>query len=107
MAKKKEAGKIAPKKKAGKVTKAVPKKKEVGKITHFFTNLGVAVIELSSELKEGDKISIEGATTNIQQEASSMQIDRKPVESAGNGQSIGLKVKGRVREGDKVFKVVG
>jgi len=81
-------------------------KKEVGKIAHYFTNIGVAVVELSGELKEGDKISIEGANTNVQQDASSMQIDRKPVESAGKGQSVGLKVKDRVREGDKVFKVV-
>lgn len=80
-------------------------KRLIGKVTHFFTKLGVAVIELSDELKTGDRISIEGATTNLQQEVTSMQIDRKPVNSASAGQSIGLKVNDRVREGDKVFKI--
>ena len=81
-------------------------KKLVGKITHFFTNISVAVVELEDELKAGDKILIEGSTTSIEQDASSMQIDRKAIESAGKGQSIGLKVKDRVREGDKVYKIV-
>lgn len=99
MPEKKTAKKAEPKKKTG------PKKKLVGKITHFFTNISVAVIELEDKLGAGDKILIEGATTNFEQDASSMQIDRKPVESAGPGQSIGLKVKERVREGDKVYKI--
>lgn len=80
-------------------------KKLVGKITHYFDKISVAVIELSDTLKEGDEISIEGHMTNIQQAASSIQIDRKPVESAKKGQSVGIKVEQRVREGDKVFRV--
>lgn len=80
-------------------------KKLVGKITHFFTNIEVAVIELSGKLNVGDKISIEGATTNVQQNVDSMEIDKKKVESAGKGQSIGMKVKDKVREGDQVYVV--
>jgi putative protease len=80
-------------------------KKAIGEITHYFTNISVAVIKLSAGIKVGDKISIEGATSNIQQKISSMQIEHKKVESAKKGQSIGLKVKDRVREGDKVYKV--
>lgn len=77
----------------------------VGEITHYFTKIGVGIIELSDELEVGDKISIEGATTDIQQTVDSMEIDREQVEEAGKGDSIGLKVKDRVREGDKVFKI--
>lgn len=80
-------------------------KKLVGKVTHFFTNISVAVIKLSDELKVGDKISIEGATTDVQQKVDSMEIDKKKVESAEKGQSVGMKVKGRVREGDQVYLV--
>ena len=83
----------------------MPEKKLIGKVTHYFTNVGVAVIELSAELKEGSQISIEGATTNIQQKAASMQIDRKPVAVGKKGDSIGLKVADRVRPGDKVYLV--
>ena len=81
-------------------------KKLVGKVTHYFTKLGVAVVELEDTLKQGDRISIEGATTNFTQTVDSMQIDRQPVQEAGAGQSVGLKVAERVREGDKVFKLL-
>lgn len=81
-------------------------KKLVGKVTHYFGNLGVAVIELTGELKDGEKIAIEGATTKLEQTADSMQIDKKPVEKAGAGQSIGLKVKDKVRPGDVVYRLV-
>lgn len=80
-------------------------KKPVGKISHYFTKIGVGVIELSDELRVGDQISIEGATTNIQQTVDSMQIEHENVQSAGVGQSIGLRVKDRVREGDLVYKL--
>ncbi len=84
---------------------APEEKKLVGKIAHYFTKIGVGVIELSDELKVGDRISIEGATTNIQQTVDSMQIEHENVQSAGAGQSIGLKVAERVREGDLVYKL--
>jgi hypothetical protein len=80
-------------------------KKLVGRVKHYFDKLGVAVIELSSDLNEGEQISIEGHNTNIEQAADSMQIDRKPVQHAHKGQSIGLKTETPVKEGDKVFKV--
>jgi len=80
-------------------------KKLVGKITHFYPNISVAVVEVVSEIKKGDKISIEGAHTNIEQTADSMQIDRKPIDAAKKGQSIGLKVVDRVREGDTIYKI--
>ena len=80
-------------------------KKLIGKITHFFSNISVAVIELSDTLKVGDEISIEGATSNFTQKVDSMQIEHEKVEEAKKGQSIGLKVADRVREGDLCFKL--
>lgn len=80
-------------------------KEKIGDVTHYFTNISVGVIDLSGDLKIGDKISIEGATTDIQQEVESMQIEHEDVEEAGPGDSIGLKVKDRVREGDVVYKL--
>jgi putative protease len=80
-------------------------KKLIGKVTHYFTKIGVGVIELSDEVKVGDRISIEGATTNLQQTVDSMQIEHENVQSAGPGQSIGLKVEQRVRQGDLVYKI--
>ncbi|MEM2878656.1 MAG: hypothetical protein QXG10_03825 [Candidatus Hadarchaeales archaeon] len=80
-------------------------KRLVGRVTHYFTKIGVAVVELSDTVSVGDRISIEGATTNIQQTVESMQIEHNNVKTANAGESIGLKVKDRVREGDMVYKI--
>lgn len=80
-------------------------KKLVGKVTHFFTDINVAVIELADTLKVGDTILLEGATSNFEQPVDSMQIHNKSVQSAKKKESIGLKVKDRVREGDKVYVI--
>jgi len=81
-------------------------KSKVGRVTHYFKKIGVAVVELEGKLKVGDEISIEGATTNFRQKVTSMEIEHKKVDVARAGQSIGLKVEERVREGDVVYKIV-
>lgn len=81
-------------------------KKLVGKVTHYYNKIGVAVVELEDELRLGDEISIEGKTTNFRQKVESMQIEHKPVEIAKAGDSIGLKVIEKVREGDRVYKLI-
>ena len=77
---------------------------EIGKITHYYTKIGVAVIELSDTLKVGDTIRIKGATTDFEQTVDSMQIEHEEIEEAEAGQSIGLKVKDHVRQHDVVYK---
>ena len=81
-------------------------KKPVGKITHFFDKISVAVIELSDSLKVGDKISIEGNEQQFEQQVDSMQIEHDSVQEAKKGQAVGLKVSQPVKENDKVFKIV-
>ncbi len=81
-------------------------KKLIGKVSHYYTKIGVAVIELIDELSVGDEISIEGATTNFRQKVESIQIQHKNVEKAKAGDSIGLKVIDRVRENDSVYKII-
>ncbi len=80
-------------------------KKLIGRITHYFDKIGVAVIELSDTLKVGESISIEGATTNFQQKVDSMQVEHKNIEEAKAGDQVGMKVTDRVREHDQVFRV--
>lgn len=79
--------------------------KKIGKVAHYYTHLGVAVIELSSTLKVGDKIRIKGATSDFEQKVDSMQIEHDKIEEAKKGQSIGLKVKEHVRQHDIVYKL--
>jgi len=77
---------------------------EVGRITHFFTKISVAVIELTAPLAVGDTIAIKGPNTDFEQPVESMQIEHNNVQRAEAGQSIGLKVAQRVRENDMVYK---
>ena len=79
--------------------------KKVGKITHYFNKIGVAVIELEDTMKDGDKIKIKGAITDFDQIVSSMQIEHEQIQEAKAGQAIGMKVSEDVRPGDEVFIV--
>ena len=85
---------------------AEDKWKLVGEVIHYYTKLKVAIIQLSDNLKLGDKISIEGYTTDFQQTVDSMQIEHRNVEKAVKGDRIGVKVEGRCRKGDKVKQSV-
>ena len=80
--------------------------KLIGKISHYFGNIGVAVLEITDEpVAVGDKIKVVGGETEFEQEIDSMQVDKNPVEKAEKGQSVGLKVSEKVREGYQVYKV--
>ncbi len=78
---------------------------EVGKVTHFFSKINVAVVELTATLSIGDKIRVQGPTTDFEQTVQSMQIEHENVKTANKGQDIGLKMDERVRENDTVYKV--
>jgi translation elongation factor EF-Tu-like GTPase len=82
-----------------------PQYEKVGRITHFYTKPSVAVVELSATLSKGDKIVIRGSTTNVEQAVDSIEIEHKQIPTAQSGQSIGMKVLGRVRENDIVYRV--
>ena len=81
-------------------------KKLVGEVSHYFTKIGVAVIEVMDKISVGDELSIEGASTNFKQKIKSMQIEHKEIKEAKKGDSIGMKTDDRVREGDKVYKIL-
>lgn len=78
---------------------------EIGKVSDFFARPVVAGIELTAALNLGDKIHIKGHTTDLEFTVDSMQIDNAPVDKAKSGDSVGIKVKDRVRGGDTVYKV--
>ena len=79
---------------------------KIGVIIHFFTNVNVAAIKITSgELKVGDTIHIVGAHTDFKQKIDSMEIDRNPVQMVQVGDDVGIKVKERTREHDIVYKI--
>jgi len=81
-------------------------KKFVGKISHFYPKISVAVLDLEDMLKVGDRISIEKESGSFEQVVDSMQIEHENIDEARKGQSIGLKVNEKTRAGAKVFKII-
>lgn len=92
-------------KKAVKAPKAAAKKtaKPVGKITHFYPNISVAVVDVLATIKQGDKIKIEGHGRSFEQKVASMQIEHAQIKEAKKGQSIGMKVAQEAKEGDLIY----
>ena len=82
------------------------KLEEIGKISHYFSKIEVAIVDLTAPLSVGDRITMKGVTTDFEQTVESMQIEHENVKTAKAGDSIGLKVKERVREGDIVYKII-
>jgi len=78
--------------------------REVGRVSHFFGRINVAIIEVKDTISVGDQILIKGPTTDIEQTVDSMEIEHEKVKQAEAGQSIGMKVNARVRENDIVYK---
>lgn len=80
----------------------------VGKITHYYDKIGVAVVEVASPIKVGDTIRIKAPKgspreADFTQTVSSMQIEHKQVQAAKKGDAIGMKVDQPVKDGDQVF----
>jgi len=77
---------------------------EVGFISHFFSKIGVAVVELTAPLAVGDRILVKGPSTDFEQVVESMQIEHENIPRAEAGQAIGLKMAEHAREKDMVYK---
>ena len=80
--------------------------KLIGKVTHYFTAIGVGAIKLKGKIKVGDVLRFKGATTDFQQKVISLQYNRQDIKEAKPGQEVGIKTEQRVREDDKVFLVI-
>ena len=76
---------------------------EIGRVSAYFARAGVAAIKLTGNLKIGDKISIQGTTTNFKTEVKSMQIEKESIKKANVGDHVGVKVPERVRPNDIVY----
>jgi putative protease len=80
---------------------------ELGKVTHYFSKIGVAAIEIEREsLTVGDTIHVKGHTSDFTQKIDSIQLDHQSVPVARAGQSVGIHVTAHAHEHDKVWKVV-
>ena len=80
--------------------------KLIGKVTHYFDKIKVAIIELDGPLNVGDKIRIIGGeSTDFDQVVESMEIEHEKIKKGKKGDSVGVETKEKVREGYKVYKI--
>ena len=77
---------------------------EIGEVMTYYANIGVAAIELTGSVKVGDTIIFRGFTTDLELKVDSMQIEHDSVQEAKAGDQIGVKVPGKVRKNDRVYK---
>ena len=73
---------------------------EVGEVFTYFPRVGVAGINVTGNFKTGDKIKIGDLEFVIE----SMEINRKKIEEAKPGDSVGIKTPEKVKKGEKVYK---
>jgi putative protease len=82
--------------------------KKIGFVSNYFSKISVAAIEITEgKLSVGDVLHFFGHTTDFEYTVLSMQIDLKSITEAKKGDSVGVKVPEKVREGDSVHKVTG
>jgi putative protease len=86
------------------VAAAAPQR--IGSITHYYPHVNAGVVQIESgELRVGETIHVHGHTTDFYQRVDRIEIEHQAVEVARAGQSVGVHVTQRVREGDGVWKV--
>ncbi len=77
----------------------------IGTISHYYGNIGVAVVELSGNLKVGETIRIAGGEADFTQEVESLEVDHQKVSEAKPGSSVGFKVSQKARDGYRVYRL--
>lgn len=92
-------------KRSGVKLKPEPILTPVGEVTHYYNKIQVAVVRLHADLEVGTRLQFVGEKSSFKQKLDSMQIDREPVQSAGRGDEVGVKVKKPVLIGETVFLI--
>ncbi len=81
-----------------------PSSKQIGEVTHFYGGISVAIVKFKEPMRVGDEVRFFGATTDFSEKIKSMQYNHQDISEAKKGQEVGIKVDGKVREGDEVYR---
>ena len=80
---------------------------KIGFVSNYFSRISVAAVEITDgSVSVGDTLHFLGHTTDFESTVHSMQIEHKSVTEAKKGDSVGVKLPEKAREGDKVYKIV-
>ena len=77
---------------------------KVGKVSHYYDKIGVAVVDVSAPLHVNDVVKFSGSS-EFSQTITSIQVEHEKVESAKKGDTVGLKVDQPVKPGDELVKM--
>lgn len=85
--------------------KATKKKTYVGKVTNYFSNIGVAEILVETgEISVGNTLLVVGPSTGVMElKAEEIRVELHPVQKAVKGEFCSIAVPGRLRRSDKVY----
>ena len=78
---------------------------EIGWVTEYFDQIGMAVLMLRRMLKVGDQIRIQGQVMDVTQEVTCLEIDHTSVLWAQPGDDVALAVTGPVNVHDRVYRI--
>lgn len=80
----------------------MPKSNLIGKVTHWYDKISVAVIKLNKALKVGDEIKVKHGDVEFSEIVTSMQLDHKPVEKGKKGDEVAIKLTKQAKDGSEV-----
>jgi len=79
---------------------------KIGKVTHYYDKIGVAIVALDADLSVGEKIKfVRGGEDIFEQEVTSIQVEHNKIDAAKKADVVGLKVSQEVKEGAEVYKI--
>ena len=78
---------------------------DIGRVTHYYNHINVAVLRLTQGLKLGDKIHILGQSTDLIERVASMEVQHHSVEWVKPGDDVAIKVMEPVHEHDIVYLI--
>ncbi|MBI2099981.1 MAG: hypothetical protein HYT48_01420 [Candidatus Vogelbacteria bacterium] len=77
--------------------------KEIGKVSHWYDKLGVAVVKLTGGLKVGDRVKIRRGESEFDETVTSMQIDHQEAKAGKKGDEVAIKLSQKAKEGARLY----
>ncbi len=81
------------------VRKILKKENVLGRVTHYYGHIGVAIVEVVSSIKVGDIVRIKHGLNDYPMTVASLQIDHQPVIAAKKKDIVGMKTIRKVPPG--------
>lgn len=77
--------------------------KVIGKVTHYYDHIGVAVVAVNETIRLGDTVLLKHGKRVFEQKVASLQVNHTPINSAAKGQEVGMKVDEVAEEGTVIL----